>query len=285
MRSIRLRGPRDGRCQICQKVAELPIGTLQCDSCKQEYLEGVCAKCANKPCRSCKGRLRKPEDVFPASLFRAVHDGDDRTVSALLDKHRVDPNTLTHPNGQTLLSIAVCAKDPEGAEAVSQRLIQMGMSIHCRDKRTGRTPLIDAVIYRKVRRAVVEPLRTSVNDQDDFGKTALMYASEGAGFFGNPKGSVAIATTLVDLGADALVKDQAGRTALAHALKSDKDSKNQNMVDFLKREMLRQTAEREFRARFTYTFDKAGDLKIASRSAFGSSSKAQRGASKVGKRR
>lgn len=120
---------------------------------------------------------------------------------------------------------------------------------------------MNLAIYRKFRKDLMGIFMSSINDRDDAGRTALMFASEGAGFFGNPKGHAGMARELLELGADASAEDNQGRTALGHAMMSNKNGKNEDMVDLLQEAMVQQAALREFNKRFSSSFTKAGVLK------------------------
>ena len=268
MRVFSLRGePEKRACQICGRKKKLGTTLLQCDTCRERYDDGVCALCSGKPCPKCKrGDLKDPKLIFPASLFKAIRDGDDFSVEHLLSKHRVDLNALAHENGETPLSMAIRLKDAATRTAISERLIRMGASPRCRDEKTGNTPLMNAVEHRRLAADVAPLLSISVNDKNEAGWTALVFAATGAGFFGNPKGSVRTAQQLLDMGADASLPDKYGRTALGHAMKSNKEGKNQAMVDLLQQAMINQAAFREFAKTYSYSFGSLGELQLQTRS-------------------
>lgn len=92
--------------------------------------------------------------------------------------------------------------------------------------------------------------------------TALMFAATGAGLFGNPRGNIQLAQALLSFGADPLIQDSKGRTALGHAKKDNKQGQNQDMVTFLEGKMLAEIALREFSRQNNYEFDEAGNLEF-----------------------
>jgi len=112
----------------------------------------------------------------------------------------------------------------------------------------------------KINRDVLKLLRESVNEQDDSGCTALMFALEGAGFFGARKGNLSLIEILLEFGASPLLQDKQGRTALGYAIASNDKGTNQTVVNFLTQTVIDKTARREFEARNTYHIDKSGNL-------------------------
>jgi ankyrin repeat protein len=124
-----------------------------------------------------------------------------------------------------------------------------------------RTVLIEMVRRRgKYHREAALLLSSSVNAQDDQGGTALMFAAEGAGLFGSRRGNLSVAKHLVELGADPLVEDRRGKTALGYAMASNDKGTNQDMVDYLEELMKTSIALREFDKLHQYKFDNDGCL-------------------------
>lgn len=130
----------------------------------------------------------------------------------------------------------------------------------------GRTVLIEMVRRRgKYHREVASLLSSSVNARDNQGGTALMFAAEGAGLFGARRGNLTIARHLVELGADPLVQDRRGKTALGYAMASNDKGTNQDMVDYLEELMKTSIALREFDKLYQYKFDNDGCLTFSPR--------------------
>jgi ankyrin repeat protein len=254
-----------GPCSACQKApADIRIGSRTCEGCGATY-EQMCATCARKPCRNCKkGMLELRERVFPHSLFRAIADEDEEAVVGLLSAGSVDLDSITDRHGETALSLAARCKSSAIAAELCEKLIKLGASATARTKDHGRTALILMVSHRgRYHSKVAALLGSSINIQDDSGKTALMYAAEGAGMFASRRGNLSIASDLISLGADPLIQDSGGRTALGHAIASNDKGTNEEMITYLKDEMTRQVALREFRSRYTFDFDTKGSLNFS----------------------
>jgi hypothetical protein len=261
-----MRGASEGKCQLCGKKTEIPIGTRQCESCGHEY-DQVCSSCLGSQCRKCRqGILKRPQEVFPNSLFKAAREGEVEDVVRLLRDRKAEPDSLFDRNQYSLLSVAAVGSGTQAAFSLCERLLTLGFSANVRDRDTGRTPLMNLVIFRKFRRDVMSLFRTSINDQDKSGRTALMFAAGGAGLTGNPKGHAGIARQLLEMGADVSMVDNRGFTALGRAMTSGKDDKNEDMVDLLRNEMVQQAALRELNKRFTYSITKTGALELKSSS-------------------
>jgi Ankyrin repeats (3 copies) len=251
-----------GPCLICSKPASFEIGSIACQSCGKVFNK-ICERCATEPCPQCKGHLEATERVFPHSLFKAIAKGDDRDVERLI-RNRSEPlEALKNREGETALALAARFKAAPIAKSMCEKLIGAGASPHAKSHQTGRTALMTMVHNRTFHKDVAELLMSSINDQDGDGRTALMLAAIGAGLFGSRRGNVAIAQTLLELGADPLICDKRGFTALGHAIALNRNDKNDDMVTFLKEAMLIRAARREFEARNSYHFDELGNLQVA----------------------
>jgi ankyrin repeat protein len=262
MRPITLRGER--HCAVCSTTVDVDLMLLMCETCGEKYWD-VCRTCAAKPCKKCQGQLSRPDDIFPNSLFKAIQDGDELKVDMALQGRMVDLDKIS-PNRQTPLFLAARGQG-KTALAIFEKLVAFGASLYDKDA-NGRTALIEAVRTRGARglnREIMSRLSGSVNAQDNAGMTALMFAAQGGGLFGNPRGNVRLAQDLLGLEADPLIQDGKGRTALGHALKSNKEGRNQDMVDFLKERMLIAVALREFSMQNTHEFDETGNLKFGAK--------------------
>jgi len=77
-------------------------------------------------------------------------------------------------------------------------------------------------------------LKVSVNDADDRGKTALMFAATGQKMFGHRRGNLGMVKHLVGMGADVEKVDGSGLTALDHAIKANDTDRNNEVIQFLR---------------------------------------------------
>jgi ankyrin repeat protein len=259
LKAITLRGER--HCNVCSTTKNVDLLFLTCESCGESFAQ-ICRRCAARPCPKCKGRLDQPDNIFPRSLFKAISDGDELKVDMLLQGRKVDLNKLT-PDGEPPLFLAARGHG-KSTLPIFEKLVSFGASPHAKNA-YGRTALIEAVRTRGARarnREVLSRLSGSVDAQDNAGMTALMFAVQGAGMFGNPRGNIQLAQDLLAMGADPLIQDGKRRTALGHALGDNKEGKNQDTVDFLKKRMLTAVALREFSRQNTHGFDEAGNLKF-----------------------
>jgi ankyrin repeat protein len=253
-----------GPCEICAKPAGLQIGFMTCESCATGF-DKLCERCAAKPCPKCKGLLEATERVFPHSLFQAISKGAEREVERLL-RGRPEPlGDLKNRTGETALALAARFKTPDVAKSMCEALLRAGFSTHAKSDNTERTALITMVEHRRFHKDVAELLQSSINDQDVSGKTALMFAAEGAGLFGSRRGNGGIARTLLALGADPQICDKRGQTALGHAIASNDTGQNEGVVDLIKDAILNSVARREFVSRNSYHFDNLGNLEFAPR--------------------
>jgi ankyrin repeat protein len=241
-----------GSCIICGTApTELNIGSVTCEKCGKTF-DKACPDCASKGCPICEGRLAKTHEVFPHSVFHvlsqsllhALSEQDKDRVLSELDEHTVNLDELKDESGEGLLSRAARAKSAKIAKAICEKLIKRGASPHARSSDRGRTALINMVFYRAFDRGVASLLRSSVNDQDNAGKTALMFAAVGSGLFSSRRGNLGIARDLLKLGADSSIADKGGKTALDHAVKSNDAGKNEEMIEFLKSDARERTLKR-----------------------------------------
>nr|WP_280177504.1 ankyrin repeat domain-containing protein [Microvirga pakistanensis] len=121
------------------------------------------------------------------------------------------------------------------------------------------------VWFRAYNAEVAARLRSSVDAQDDDGRTALMFAAKGSGLFGSRRGNLTIARDLLALGADLSLQDKQGLTALGFAIRSNDTDKNNEMVEFLQQEMVKEEAMRSFKQRHSYRFDEKGHMELIDR--------------------
>lgn len=257
-----------GPCAACRKrPANIDVGSKTCEACGSTF-EQMCSVCADKPCPKCgKDKLEDSDRIFPRSLFRAIAKEDEAAVSAALSGRTVDLDSVTDARGETPLSRAARCKTSAIAANLCEKLIRLGASPAAQTKENGRTALILMVRYRSnevpYRSNVATLLANSINIQDDDGKTALMYAAEGAGLFGSRRGNLSVARDPIMLGADPLLEDNKGRTALGYAIASNDKGTNEEIVDYLKDQMITRAALRDFKSRYRYNFDKQGRLNFS----------------------
>jgi ankyrin repeat protein len=204
----------------------------------------------------------KETDETLASLFRAIKDMHREKVVRLLQDQRRDLNSLNDSKGCTPLSVAALIKNKQIAFQICKILIDSGASPRTPTGIAGRTALIIMVWHRNFDANVAELLRESIDDQDDNGRTALMFAAEGAGLFGSKRGNLSIAKDLLQLGAHLSIQDCQGLTALGHAMKSNSTDKNDDMVRLLKDKMEKQAAVQELRNRYHIGFDDKGIMNM-----------------------
>lgn len=248
-----------GDCELCSKPANLQTGSMTCESCATGF-DKLCVSCAAKPCPQCTGHLEVTERVFPHSLFQAISKGDEREVERLLRDCSEPFVEVKNRNGETALALAARLKTADAVKSMCELLLRAGFSPRAKADKTERTALITMVEHRRFHKDVAELLKSSINDQDIGGKTALMFAAEGAGLFASRRGNGGIARTLLDLGADPQICDKRGLTALGHAVASNDTDQNEVMVDLLKDAMLNSISRREFVSRNSYHFDNLGNL-------------------------
>jgi ankyrin repeat protein len=157
------------------------------------------------------------DKVLLHSLFRAIARDDDTVVAGLLRGRKVKIDDLKDRDGETALSLAARQKPVIRGYSICQKLIELGASPQAKSDRTGRTPLINAVHFRRFSKKVAGLLIDSIDEQDIDGKTALIHAVSGAGLFGSEQGNLSIVEALLSFGANPSIRDKQGRTALDHA--------------------------------------------------------------------
>jgi ankyrin repeat protein len=174
-------------------------------------------------------------------------------------------DALKNTQGDTLLTRAALHQAGPTALALCKLLIEHGASPRT-TMRHGRTTLIEMVQRRgKYHNKVAALLQSSINVQDNDGRTALMFAAEGAGLFGSRRGNLSLARDLIGLHADPLIQDHRGKTALGYALASNDKGTNQDMVHHLKQLMKMTIALREFDKLYRHEFDNNGCLSFSPR--------------------
>ena len=247
------------KCERCSgQIVDLNIGSTKiCVSCGHTFTN-LCNLCSKLPCIDCGGLLKDMDEVFPHSLFRAIKDGDIVNVARLLRDHPAHLDDLRDGHGYTALATATAIKDGPTALEICENLLKHGASPHTTIGDEAQTPLTIMVSHRRFDRRLARLLGASINDRDRSGRTALMFAAKGAGLFGGRRGNSAIVQELLDLRADPSIKDNHGYTALGYAILSNDTGKNNEMIEFLKNEMEKRAAFREFRRIYRIVFDDHG---------------------------
>ena len=204
MRAISL-----GTTPICEFCSDkMAFEARLCERCKRMFGR-LCKQCAQTaPCPDCGARLVDPNKVFPWSLFAAIHDGRVDEVERLVSENKPDLERLKNPSGWSPLHAAV--RSENDATGTCRVLRKAGASPSGRDAQ-GSTALIVAVKLRNWTKELLGLLASSVNEQDNSGRTALMFAAKGGSGWGPEKGNVAIARALLAVGASASSATSTGR--------------------------------------------------------------------------
>jgi hypothetical protein len=236
--------PKDMRCKLCSKV------TYSCPSCFGES------------CPYCQGERVMKSKSFPDNIFKAVKEGDQDEVRAIYRRECCDLSSLENENGFTPLTLAVFEHDIEMCKFL---IIEMTVDVCYQNLNNGRTTLIEMMQARSSKTSIkiMDLLKRSVHLQDNSGKTALMFASVGAGLFGSKCGNPKLINRLLNYGADLFAQDKTGCTALGWAIESNNQSKkktNDEVINLLEGEMLKEAAIREFKKHFYYEFDHKGNF-------------------------
>jgi hypothetical protein len=242
----------------------LTSGDRGCDRCSTLYF--VCGHCRGQPCPECGGPLKKKGDLFPHNLFRAIRRGDVDEVRRVLYALPSNIYEIVDEQGTPPLIAAAIDHQLE----ICKILVEEHAVFRSQSDKYGRTALIEMVRLRggKWNRSIADFFASTVNHCDNDGRTALMFAAQGAGAFGAKRGNVGIAQQLIDMGADVSVVDKRGLTALGWAMQSNKASKtsnNEEMVDFLTKRMVAQIAYQEFHQRYDYRVTEKGALALRSK--------------------
>jgi hypothetical protein len=196
--------------------------------------------------------------------------GDWEEVIRLLGYHRINPSTIVCPNTKySLLALAATEPAPEACE----RLMAMGVD-RSHGGTLSRTPLMNAIYARDSKwgsrnRKVVELLASTIDEQDSDGRTALMFASVGAGVFSSRRGNLNLVKQLVGLGADLSIRNRWGRTALMEAIKENDaspTSANADVVELLMTYTIEREARRLFEENYQAVFSDSGELTLRPKS-------------------
>jgi hypothetical protein len=196
--------------------------------------------------------------------------GDWDEVFELLTEYWIDPSTIIcAKSGYSLLTLAAIEPAPEACE----RLIKLGASpenggtVGARSALTMMVWLRDRAWNSKHRKIVALLAEHTVNHQDSDGKTALMFASTGAGGFGSKRGNLRIINQLISSGADPSLTDRRGRTALTLAVASNdasRTSSNDDVVQLLESYSVEYAAKKWFAEKYRVKFSDSGEMNIMS---------------------
>lgn len=220
--------------RIIEKHGDKSPQDQRCIKCRKVFF--ICGDCLGGQCPECKENLISKEETFPDNLFKAIEKDDLFDVINICNLENKNVDFIFNDKGDTPLIKAA----KSGKYEICQWLIEKyNASLNVKNK-IGRTPLIEMVIHRDSNwpKELASLFASSVNEQDSYGKTALMFASKGAGIFGSKRGNIKIIEQLLDFGADVFIKDKYKNTALDIAIQSNdksKKSSNQAVVDYLKK--------------------------------------------------
>lgn len=197
--------------------------------------------------------------------------GDWDKVFDLLGRYNIRPDTIVCPRSQfSLLTIAATEPAPEACES----LLQLGADPAFGGKVGARSVLTMMVWLRSKpwsskHRKIVELIAPdTVNHQDSDGRTALMFASVGAGLFGMKRGNPQIIDLLMRHGADPSIKNRWGHTALMQAVESNSRSAtgaNADVIELLESHSIDYAAKQWFIREQRVVFSKDGGMTIVPR--------------------
>lgn len=197
--------------------------------------------------------------------------GDWDKVFDLLGHYGISPDTIVCPRARnSLLTVAATEPAPEACE----RLLRLGADPAFGGTVGARSVLTMMVWLRSKpwgskHRKIVELLALdTVNHQDSDGRTALMFASVGAGLFGMKRGNPQIIDLLMRHGADPSIKNRWGRTALMEAVESNDrsaTSANGDVIELLESHSINYAAKQWFIREQRVVFSDDGDMTIVPR--------------------
>jgi ankyrin repeat protein len=199
---------------------------------------------------------------YPDILFDAVIKNSEITLKEIVSFYGSECFEVLNSKDRNILMLAISY----GHFDLAQYMIsELGVDIKIQNS-SGDTALSLMIKNRggNFNYNFMELLRGAVNTDNISGKTPLMYAVSGAGLFNSNRGNMKIVKRLLSYGADLFKKDNDGYTALAYAEAFNNRSSNyanQDIVDYLKSEMLNDFAIRKFKEDYHYDFVN-GDLVI-----------------------
>jgi hypothetical protein len=245
------------------------------ESAEREYV-GAQARTgdrANDPVAPDPAAKASPE----ARIFEAAkgpgqsRKGDWDKVFDLLGHFGIRPDTIVCPTTEnSLLTVAATEPAPEACK----RLLQLGAD-PAFGGTVGARSVLTMMIWLRSKpwgskhRKIVDLLAPgTVNHQDSDGRTALMFASVGAGLVGMKRGNPGIIDQLMHHGADPSIKDRWGRTALMRAVESNDrspTSANGDVIELLESHCLNYAAKQWFIRQHRVEFADDGGMTIVPR--------------------
>ena len=220
---------------------------------------------------------RAAEASPEASIFAAARgpgqsrQGDWDRVFDLLAHHGIHPDRIVCPRtGYSLLTVAATEPAPEACENLLQRGADpaFGGTVASRSVLTMMVWLRSKPWGSKHRKIIELLAPGTVNHQDSDGRTALMFASVGAGLFGMKRGNPQIIDQLMRHGADPSIRNRRGRTALMQAVESNDrspTSANGDVIALLESHAISYAAKQWFIREQRVEFSDDGDMIIAPR--------------------
>lgn len=208
--------------------------------------------------------------IFAAARGRGQsRTGDWDKVFELLADYKIHPDTIVFPGGRSsLLTMAALEPAPDACE----RLLQLGAD-PAFGGTVGKRSVLTMMVWlrsktwgKQHRRIVAMLALRTVNHQDSDGKTALMFASKGAGLFGMKRGNPKIIDELMRHGADPFLTDRFGLTALMHAVDSNDKSRtsaNDGVIELIKSHSIHFAALQLFNEAHRVDFSRDGRMSIA----------------------
>lgn len=201
-------------------------------------------------------------NIYPDKLFQAIKAGYVDDFYNILSKLGRDFDDVFNDYDENILMAAASSNQYALAEIiVKSELIDVKNT-----NSLGHTALTLIIKNRKsdFNYDFIGLLSDSVNISDKQGFSPLIYAVKGAGAFGANRGNFKIIRKLRSLGADLFHKDIYGQTALKHAEIGNYRSRNfvnENIINYLKKEMLAEVAMEKFNENYYYSFSE-GDLSV-----------------------
>jgi hypothetical protein len=245
------------------------------ESAGREYVgtQATTGDKANDPLAPDPAAKASPEARIFAAARGPGHSwiGDWDKVFDLLAGYGIRPDTIVCPTtGYSLLTLAATEPAPEACEKLMRRGADpaFGGTVGARSALTMMVWLRSKPWGRKHRMIVDMLAPGTVNHQDSDGRTALMFASVGAGLFGMKRGNPRIIDQLMRHGADPSIKDRRGRTALMHAVRSNDrspTSANSDVIELLESHSINYAAKQWFIRQHRVEFSDDGGMTIVPR--------------------
>ena len=241
-------------CSICDKYIStvnsallMPTTDLGCEKCDTLFL--ICKECSTEKCPNCNGNLVSEKFLFPSILRDAIRSKNSASVIALLNSLNCEYDDITIDNSPLLFLFL------DNPKMCLQFIETYNMKTDITN-RDGDTLLILMFKYGgKLNNKLVKKLADTVDCQGYGGRTALMWPAIDARFNA--------ASMLIDLGANALLKDRSGHTALGISMANYSIHPNQGntrMVEYLRTQMIKQFSVKHPDIKSSFSFTKEGDI-------------------------